>query len=130
MKPARSQDRRKPHSKQPRPPSARQATPARNRPAQDFETEILPNLKAARAEWLAKARLIALELVKEKGEITSDDVRERCPIPPGVDPRCIGPLFRDPMWELVRYVRSTRKICHHHPIGLWRLRDDNRARAA
>ncbi|CAH1689721.1 conserved hypothetical protein [Hyphomicrobiales bacterium] len=130
MKPARSQDRRKPNSKQPRSPSARQAPPARNRPVQDFETEILPNLEAARAEWLAKARLVALELVKERGQITSDDVREKCPIPAGVDPRCIGPLFRDPMWELVGYVRSKRKICHHHPIGLWRLKNDQRAKAA
>lgn len=129
MKPARSQDRRKPSSK-PRSPSARQTAPARNRPVQDFDTEILPNLKAARAEWLAKARLVALQLVRERGQITSDDVREKCPIPAGVDPRCIGPLFRDPMWELVKYVRSTRKICHHHPIGLWQLKAEYRAIAA
>lgn len=85
-----------------------------------LETDVLPHLEERRADWLARARRVALELAKDGRLITVDDVRQVCPPPPDADPRVMGAIFAGKDWECVDYFRSGRRACHNRPIGLFR----------
>ncbi len=41
-------------------------------------------------EWLREARACAKYLAQRNGQVSADDVWERCPIPEGMDPRIMG----------------------------------------
>lgn len=88
-----------------------------------FATEIQPLFEEYRANYLQIARDAARQLATAQGQVTIDQVRERCPPPEGVDPRVMGAVFRTSEFELVGYAKSGRATCHNRPIGIFRLAD-------
>jgi hypothetical protein len=87
-----------------------------------FEEEVLPLFEKYRAEWLAAARAHAVMIAGERGEVSADDIHDVCPLPPDIDPRVMGAVFK-PDFNLVRYEKSRRTICHHRPIGVFKLKE-------
>jgi len=87
-----------------------------------FESEILPLFETYREEWLAAARAHAVMIASERGEVSADDIHEACPPPPDIDPRVMGAVFKGD-FQLVRYEKSRRSICHNRPIGIFRLQE-------
>lgn len=78
--------------------------------------EALELFEIHRAEWLANARSVAAQLYRRTGRpITVDDIRDKCPPPPGWDPRVMGGVFAAG-WTPVGYTRSLRRACHRRPI--------------
>ena len=63
-----------------------------------------------------------LQIAREKGEVTIDDVRSLCPPPADADPRIMGSVFLIPDFERVGYRNSGRAACHGRTIGVFRLR--------
>lgn len=91
-----------------------------------FERTVLPWFEESRADWLANAREVALQLGEWFPEVTIDDVRILCPPPANVDPRVMGAVFLRKHWELLRHERSNRAACHNRPVGVFRRRADAR----
>jgi hypothetical protein len=87
-----------------------------------FEEVILPRFEEHRADWLERARGVAVELCQRFGEITIDNVRAECPPPENADPRVMGAVMRPPVFEIVRYQKSVRSTCHKRPVAVFRLR--------
>lgn len=92
-----------------------------------FEANILPRFEQYRDDWLAAARHAARCIAATKGEITVNDVREIVPPPEGKDPRVMGAVFKSSEWDVVRYERSSRGVCHNRPIAVFKLRKENAA---
>ena len=75
-------------------------------------------------EALALARDVAEHLCRQKGEVTTDDVREFLNIEPGHSngQNWIGSIFRDPrfLWTQ-RVINSAIPRNHARMIKVWRL---------
>lgn len=78
-----------------------------------------------RAAFLWKCRIVAedLALRNTRNEITIDEVRERCPLPLGVDGRVYGAVFNTDEWEKVGYTQTKVKTSHGRPVAIFRLKE-------
>lgn len=86
--------------------------------------EAMDAFEVHRAEWLAQARTIALQLGKSGAPITVNDVRKVAPpLPDSVDGRVYGAIFNTPDWECIGYVKSTRRVSHGRPVAQFRRVD-------
>jgi hypothetical protein len=82
-----------------------------------FGTFVQPLFEEHRAAFLANARAIALESGSRGQPITINDVREHVTLPPGIDPRVMGAVFRTDDWVNLGYTGSTRRVCHGRPVA-------------
>ena len=84
-------------------------------------------LEDRRERYLLAARRILLAVLLERGAASIDDVRDALPLPPGIDPRCVGPmhvpLVQAGIISEAAYVRSTRPVAHARRVITWRLLD-------
>jgi len=87
-----------------------------------FEDEVLPLFEGSRSEWLGQARAVARQLGQGGRIVTINDVRAQCPPPADVDPRIMGAVFLSKDWQLLSHERSSRRVCHNRPVGLFRLK--------
>jgi hypothetical protein len=87
-----------------------------------FGALVQPRFEEYRAAFLAAARAVALELGRPGKPITINDVRERITVPPDIDPRVMGAVFRTDDWVNVGYVGSARRVCHGRPVAQFQLR--------
>jgi hypothetical protein len=87
--------------------------------------EALDILEATRSEFLFKARSIAMEVVKKKGVVSTDDIRMELDIPKGVDGRVMGAVFNTKEWVGVGYKKSEIKSSHRRPIVIFKLKNIN-----
>lgn len=78
--------------------------------------------------WLELARFAAWQVCKEKGECTSDDVRQRMILnghpqqPP--TPNVYGSIFKDSTYEFTgKRVMSTLSSNHGREIKVWKLKE-------
>lgn len=77
-----------------------------------------------RVDYLNKARDAARKILANKQTITTDDVREACPVPEGVNPKVMGAVFNHPDFKSTgTWVKSRRTIAHNRPIQVFRLSD-------
>jgi hypothetical protein len=79
-----------------------------------------------KASLLAFARKQAIEVAREKGEITMDDVAKRL-VEKGVSVFALGnaagSLFKGKQWQWTgRYRKSERVHAHSNPLKVWRLK--------
>lgn len=89
----------------------------------DYAAAVLPDHEKAHGDWIERAREAARRLAAERGQISSDDIWDVAPPPPGVDPRVLGAVFSDKtIWERTGYVKSARKVNHGRPVAVWKLR--------
>ena len=91
-------------------------------PADLFGTLVQPRFEEYRADFLAGARAVALELGSQGKPITINDVREPITVPPDVDPRVMGAVFRTDDWVNVGYTGSRRRACHGRPVAQFLMR--------
>ncbi len=86
---------------------------------------VLPLQIKAQPELVEKLRAAARTLAAGGREITSDDVHEVCPVPPGVDPRIMGAVFHPRSeWQRVGTQPSRRRDANHGRwISRWALRE-------
>ena len=72
--------------------------------------------------WLAKAREIAMQVCREHGSVTSDDVLERLELPEGASHNVIGAIFANGAGGRFRasgYVPTRRPQGHGRRIVKW-----------
>lgn len=96
--------------------------PAAGRQGRDSALDLLERTRAA---YIKAARATAVQISIRHGEVTSDAVREALPVPEGLDPRCLGPVFASAppgfRWERTGYRQTRAKQAHARPISVWRL---------
>ena len=79
-------------------------------------------LERSRSEWLFDARNTAAMVCRLYGRVTADDIRRRCPIPDGWDPRVVGAVFNDRRFIKVGYRATGRPEAHARPIAVFEFR--------
>jgi hypothetical protein len=78
---------------------------------------VLDLFEEKRPDWLVLARDAAWSIWRETGRpVTVNQVRERVPPPPDIDPRVFGAVFRRSEWKAGDFVLSDRRTCHARPI--------------
>jgi hypothetical protein len=74
---------------------------------------------------LAEARPLFVQVLREQGRSTIDDLRDRMQIPDEYDPRWLGavpgPLARRGIIRHVGYRKSERRVAHARELRLWEL---------
>lgn len=83
-------------------------------------------LRKYRANLISRGKVIARELAKKNGEVTSPEVleilKQESPNEvAAVDARFMGPVFVSDEWERIRFAN---KGSHKQPISVWRLRSE------
>lgn len=96
----------------------------------DIETwkrdNALAQLEAYRSGLIEIARDIAIELARRRNRITSVEVfaemraRGYHEAMDAVDPRWMGPVFREEIWERQGWEQTGS---HRRPVAIWRLKD-------
>lgn len=72
--------------------------------------------------WVREARVAALRIYGERGEVTSDCVWNACPPPDTVDGRLMSSVLSRAEWEIIEYRRSARGRNAARKIAVWRLK--------
>ena len=95
--------------------------------ARKWRDEVLNKIAANRKSYVDDARAYAIAYAKQYGTVTVMDVRKAKPIPPTMDPRVIGGVFRTKKLTPVGYAsnetahgRAVRKFAYspeHHGSG-------------
>lgn len=86
------------------------------------------SLLAARRELLIlRARRALVAVLLENDTATIDDVRDRVPLPDGVNPKAFGPVPSELAIAGIivgdGYAKSIRPESHARPVQVWRLVD-------
>ena len=84
--------------------------------------EALDWLKTRRKQYFHNARVVAMRLVRENGEVTVDTLRDVYPPPPDWDARVLGAVLRDRVFVKIGSTQTARKSSHARDIGIFRLR--------
>lgn len=77
--------------------------------------------EATRIEFLDYARWVARKICLEKGHVTIDDVRELVSLPPGIDGRVYGAVFKEKDWIKTGFTQTKIKSSHNRPISVFTL---------
>lgn len=90
-------------------------------------------LRLHRAVLVRRVQRAYLDLLLTRGPSTSDPVRARVPIPPGIDPRLVGAAVRQ-LGELglirrAGLARSERPEAHGRDLAVWEIADRDAALA-
>jgi len=88
----------------------------------ESKEEAMEVLNRTRKDFLLKARELAIKIVKEKGQVTTDDIRLQIEIPKGVDGRVMGAVFNSKTWISIGYKKSEIETSHRRPISIFKLR--------
>lgn len=91
-------------------------------PARLVESDAVQYDPVAGERWVREARVAALRIFGEHGEVTSDCVWRECPPPPTVDGRLMSNVLSRADWEIVGYRRSARGRNAARKIAVWRLK--------
>lgn len=75
----------------------------------------------SKAQWIKMARAVAEAIAREKGQVTSDDVRDRCDVPAGMNPSVMGAVLRCRTFKLLHFEKSRRDVANARRIGVYRL---------
>ena len=73
--------------------------------------------------FLYTARVLAVKVIKEKGEANINDIRERMPIPEDIHPSALGAIFRDKRFQHTgRYTTAKHSASHARKVGIYTLK--------
>jgi len=78
--------------------------------------------EATRREFLEYSRWVARKICKEKGHVTTDDVRELVQLPKGIDGRVCGAIFKGDEWIKTGYTQTNIKSSHNRTICVFTLK--------
>lgn len=87
------------------------------------QTTIRGLFQQSAQEWLHDARYEAVELLKQRYEITIEDVLSVCPFPKYLRRNLIGQVFRDDVFQPVGYTKAKRPVAHDHVIRVWTINE-------
>ena len=89
----------------------------------DEALDRLTNCTDDREQWVERARIVAIEIARSTGRVTSDDLRRVFPPPPAMDPRIIGAVFRSKgLWRRIGWEQTKQPQAHARPIAVWGLK--------
>jgi hypothetical protein len=77
--------------------------------------------EATRKEFLEDARIKARMIFEEKGQVTTDDIRQVVKLPAGIDARVLGAIFVKRDWKKIGYTQTNVKSSHSRPISIFVL---------
>jgi hypothetical protein len=77
--------------------------------------------------WLARARATMVDVIRQKGECSSDDCWELCPPPIATHPSVMGCLFDDRRFVRIGDRLSKRPSAHARRISVYELKDEPNA---
>ena len=84
----------------------------------------LAKVSSRGSHWLHEAREFAYSWARIYGEVASDIVLDRCPIPEHLHNNTAGALFSDPRFVFTgRYRPSRRPSAHGREIKIWKLKE-------
>ena len=73
------------------------------------------------AEFLDRCRALAVEVCREKGSVSINDIRERITVPPGCHPSVFGSVFKNKMFISVGITEAAHPEAHARLIRVYTL---------
>ena len=93
--------------------------------ARDHALDLVEFTSEDRRQWVKDARLRAVTLARLNGTVSTDDLRPLVAIPPGVDARILGAVFRpskESPFVQSGWKHTNQKQAHKRPIAVWALK--------
>lgn len=75
------------------------------------------------AGYVDAARSLAIQIIKERGEVSSDDIRKAMPVPEKLNPSILGLVFRDGRFVSIGLKKRRLNKGGGGFIHRWRLHD-------
>lgn len=79
-----------------------------------------------RKAYLSHARDVAERIFYAKGHVTTDDVREECPVPSMFSAKVLGAVFNKERWESTGFTQTKIKTSHGRVVRVWVLKREYR----
>lgn len=73
-------------------------------------------------EFLETCRALAVEVVKRKGEVSINDIRERLTVPPGMHPSVLGSVFKTSQFSCVGFTEAVHPQAHARIVRVYTLK--------
>jgi hypothetical protein len=83
-----------------------------------FSNEIAPSMEEKQSFWLNQARQTAIEVIRQHGQVSADDIHNLCPVPDDIEPRIMGCVFKTSQFKRIGYVAGKRSV---RQIGVYAL---------
>lgn len=74
------------------------------------------------AEFLETCRALAIEVIKRKGTVSINDIRERLTIPAGTNPSVMGAIFRTKQFKVVWFTEANHPQAHARTVRVYALK--------
>ena len=91
----------------------------------------LDHLEVCRKKIVVRGRRVILERLLAGHPATADDVQAAVKLPPGISPRCFGPVGRGLAQAGIIWAdgtcKTSRPKAHARPVTVWRLADRSKA---
>lgn len=73
-------------------------------------------------EFLERCRSLAVQICRQKGTVSINDIRELVSAPPGVSPAVFGAVFKGKQWEVVGITQATHPQAHARLIRIYTIK--------
>lgn len=76
------------------------------------------------AEFLDRCRTLAVEVCRQQGSVSINDIRDRMSIPAQMHPSVLGAVFRSKQFQAIGFTEATHKQAHARVIRVYKLKEE------
>ena len=99
-------------------------SPPRALTGEELRDQAIEAVSARHKAWVRAAVNLAITICRQRGRVTSVDVRAILPIPYDADPRILGAVFhRGGPFRRVDWIPNPGRQAHARPIAVWELKE-------
>lgn len=85
----------------------------------DLQSRGIERVCRNNSEWIAHAKEVAKKVALERGSVSSDDIHELCPPPPGAHPNVMGAVFKNIGLRVISFMTTNRPSGHGRLIRVY-----------
>lgn len=74
-------------------------------------------------EFLSHCRTIAVEVARQKGTVSINDIRAQVLLPANVHPSVLGSVFKSKRFQAVGFTEAAHKAAHARVVRVYKLID-------
>jgi hypothetical protein len=85
----------------------------------ELQVRGIERVSRSNSEWIAHAKDVARRVAHERGSVSSDDIHELCPPPPGAHPNVMGAVFKGIGLRVISFMTTKRPSGHGRLIRVY-----------
>lgn len=74
--------------------------------------------------FLERCRALAVEVCRQQGQVSINDIRDRMLIPSEIHPSVLGAVFRSKQFQAIGFTEASHKQAHARVIRVYKLKEE------